>query len=210
MSRWESFWSWFVFLGAIGGYVPMVIGGWQHPADINVASYALWFVLSSTFLYSIIAQRQPGWRLPLGWIVGNVAMIVLGLARGGYTFNLGPAESIALFGLVLVIGTWAAVGTVTKRWNARILYLGSVAVDIVSFYPQLKQYLLPHDPPSGWTLIGWCLFFAGAALNLFAVERFVHKLVQKKQKALLTLEQSALSLENSIFIAITALVMYLA
>lgn len=220
MERHRIFWGWTVFVFSFGGYVPAAIGGWQHPSEVNVAAYSLWFILAGTFLYASRAQGFAGWRLPFGWLVGNAAIIVLAFWQGGHTFNLGPTESIALYGLITTVGAWVAVGQVTGKWDPRILFLGSIVTDILSFYPQIKQYLMPHEPPTCWLLAGWCMWLTGVSINLLAVDRLWKKLRMppdeyrksfgKDKKALLIVEESVLSLENGLFIMITLLIMFLA
>ncbi|MBI5004498.1 hypothetical protein HZC00_05405 [Candidatus Kaiserbacteria bacterium] len=109
------------------------------------------------------------------------------------------------------------MGGITGKWNPRILFLGSVMVDVLSFYPQVKQYLLPHDPPTNWLLLGWGMMLAGAIVNIVFVEGFFPKLWMsrtkywttfKKNKNLSSIfEESALSLENSILMIGTIFVM---
>ncbi|MDD5251263.1 MAG: hypothetical protein PHT12_01345 [Patescibacteria group bacterium] len=215
----QRFWSWLVFVFSVGAYAPLAVGGWQHPREINVAAFAIWAFLAATFLYASKTQGFAGWRLPFGWLIGNVAMVILGLVRGGYTFNLGPAEYVALYGFTGTVGLWVLIGQLTGRWDARVLYLGSIASDIASFYPQIKQYVLPHEPPTTWMLVGWLMFLIGAAVNLLAVERFVAKLMAGasgyqarygvRKKVASIFEESALSLENGAFILVTILVMTL-
>ena len=203
----QRLYSWVVFFFSAGAYVPLAIGGWQHPEEINVASYSLWLILASILLYSSRAQDFAGWRMPLGFVLGNGSMLVLALCLGEYTFNLGPAETIVLYGLITTISIWVAVGQTTGKWDPRILFLGGVAADILSFYPQLKQYLEPHDAPTSWMLLGWGMWIIGAFVNVALVERMVQKLRNKSKHPLLILEESAFSLENGLFMIVTVAVM---
>ena len=210
-------WSWLVFFVSIGAYVPLAVGGWQHPIEINIAAYGLWLTLAVMFAYSTHSQGFSGWRLPLGFLVGNGLMIGLGLARKGYTFNLGQAETTVLYGIIATLSMWIVVGTVKKKWDPRILYLGGIAADILSFYPQLKQYLLPHEPPTGWLIMAWTMFGIGTFVNFAIVESLFSKLImsaeryehvyEKEKRVLLILEESAFSVENFTFIVLTTLVM---
>jgi ABC-type uncharacterized transport system permease subunit len=155
--------------------------------------------------------------MPLGFFFGNGSLLVLGFTRGGYTFNLGQAETIALYGVIGTLSLWVAVGTVTKKWKPRILFLGGVTADILSFYPQLKQYLLPHEPPTDLMISGWCLWILMAFINVFLVEEFYKKLTmprtvyeqryEKSKSMLLIAEESIFSIENGVFMIVTVLVM---
>lgn len=217
MSRLQKFWGWVVFIFGVCANVPIAIGGWQHPIEINMASYSIWLIISGMLLYSSHSQGFAGWRMPLGFFFGNSSLLVLGFIRGGYTFNLGFAEIIALYGVIGTLSLWVAVGTVTKRWSPRILFLGGVTADILSFYPQLKQYLLPHEPPTNLMISGWCLWILMAFINIFLVEEFFKKLTmtkmvyerlyEKSKNALLIIEESIFSLENFIFMIATVFVM---
>jgi len=144
-----------------GGYIPILIGGFIQPSEVNLATYELWTIIVSLMLYSSIQQKQE-WILPFAWAIGNISTIVILFAfPRKWMFNLGDAESVALYGIVIVVGTWATVGGITKHWNPRILFLGSVAVDVASFYPVIKQYLLPHALPTEFLLLGGrCSFWA--------------------------------------------------
>jgi len=218
MPRNTNFWSWIVFVICVGAYVPIVIGGIRHHGEINMAGWVLWAIISCMMLYSSHSEGFVGWRLALGFLVGNISMIILGLSVGGYTFNLGPAEMIGLYGIVTVLSFWVAVGTITKKWSNHILVVGTVATDLLSFYPQLKQYLLPHESPTALMLVGWSLFALGTFVNFVFVEQlFVkltademtyRKLFERKNKNLLSIfEESAYSIENCAAVTITILVM---
>ncbi len=211
-------WSWIVFGFSAGGYMPVALGGMQHPREINMASYGIWTIISCMMLYSSYRERFAGWWMPLGFLAGNVTMIGLGFLMGGYTINLGPAEMVSIYGIVTVLSVWVAVGTVTKQWSNHILLLGTIATDIASFYPQLKQYLLPHERPTALLIIGWCLFASGAFVNFVFVERLFAKLGMSEasymqlygknaKSILLILEESAFSVENCVLIIITIFVM---
>src|SRR5262245_33990023 len=98
MSRRQEVWGWIVFALSVWAYLPVAIGGWRHPVEINLASYGVWLLIAGVLLYSYRSQGLLGWRLPFGFVIGNVAMLMLGLVRGGYSFNLGWAETIGLGG----------------------------------------------------------------------------------------------------------------
>lgn len=215
--RKELFWSWVVFILGVGAYVPIALGGWQHPKEINIALYSIWFIISTMLLYSSLARGFAGWRMPFGFLIGNVLLLALGFIRGGYTFNFGPVETVALYGVVVTLSLWVAVGTVRKEWNSRIIFIGGITADILSFYPQLKQYLLPHEPATQLMMLGWYLWIIMAFINVIVVEEFIKKLVMnelayasiygKSKKFWLIVEESAFSLENTVFIVVTVLVM---
>lgn len=217
MPRNKEVWSWIVFVVAAGAYLPIMWGGWHHPKEINVASFSIWLIISSLLLYSTRDQGFAGWRLALAFFIGNGSLVAEGLLRGGYTFNLGPAEVVALYGVITTLSVWVAVGTITKKWQPRILYLGGVTADVLSFYPQLKQYLLPHEPPTPWMIAGWCMFILSTAINVIMVEEMFKKLFmpaseyaakyEKSKRPLLIFEESIFSLENCLFVAITVIVM---
>ncbi len=210
-------WSWIVLLLSAGAYIPLAIGGWHHPTEINTASYSLWLIISGMLLYSSHSQGFAGWRMPLGFFIGNGSLLTIGLSLGGYTFNLGPAETIALYGIIGTLSVWMTVGLTTKKWKPRILFLGGIAADVLSFYPQLKQYLLPHEPPTTWMILGWSLWVLGAFINIVLVEKLFKKITltktmnekphERTKKTLLILEESAYSVENCLFMFITIIVM---
>ena len=190
-----------------GGYIPILIGGFIQPSEVNLATYELWTIIVLLMLYSSIQQKQE-WILPFAWAIGNISTIVILFAfPRKWMFNLGDAESVALYGIVIVVGTWATVGGITKHWNPRILFLGSVAVDVASFYPVIKQYLLPHALPTEFLLLGWTMFILGAFINLVFVDEFIGKVIRKEENLWSLVEKSALSLENIFFLSLTTLLM---
>ena len=198
----------------IGAYTPLVIGGWQHPIEINVACFSLWLILTMMFMITMKLKKFEGWRLALGYLIGNAAMVVLGVSRGGYTFNLGLAEKVVLYGIISTVCLWTIVGTVKtaigttdKRWDPNIIYWGGITADILSFYPQLKQYFGPHERPTVWLIIGWTLFGVGALVNIIKVERLPDIFVKKEKTVLSALNESAFSIENFVFIILTTIVM---
>lgn len=213
----QDLWGWIVFILGLVAYVPIAIGGWQHPSEVNLASYSIWLIISAILLYSSLSQGFAGWRMPLGFCLGNGAFLILGLTRGGYTFNLGAAETVALYGVITALSVWVAIGTITKKWQPRILFLGGVTADILSFYPQLKQYLLPHEPPTTLMISGWAIWILLAFINVFLVEGFLKKIMTprttyeqrygKPKRLLLIIEESAFSLENGVFMIIITLAM---
>jgi hypothetical protein len=87
MPRNNGFWNWVVLAVTVGGYVPLVIGGLHHHSEINLAAYSLWSIAMAMAFGSAFYMKYDTWRLALGFFIGNVTMIVLGLSVGGYTFN---------------------------------------------------------------------------------------------------------------------------
>jgi len=188
-------------------YVSVAIGGYQHRSELNAASYSIWLILSTMLAYSAKKQGLPCFHMLMTWVAGNAFMVVFSLAVGGYTFNLGVSEAVAFYGIVIVLAVWATAAAVTGKWNSRILFLGALGSDIASFYPQLKQYLLPHDPATNWMYIGWILWIIGSLAQLIYVDEFMLKWSAKAKPRLTLIEESAASLENSILLIITTLVM---
>ena len=184
-----------------GASVPLLIGGWQHPIEINLAAYTLWIMLAAMLAYSMWAQHQPTWRMMLGFLLGNVSMVTLGLVRGGYTFNLGTSELIVLFGMVLTVVVWLTARQITSSSNPRILLLGGVTIDVITYYPLFKQYLMQHEPPTAWLKLGWCMQLTGITINLFVVERIVQKIRYREKPMPTILEETAFSLECCIFVS---------
>lgn len=205
--------EWIVFLLGTGGYIPIIIGGIAHPTEINIATYGLWLILCSLIAYSSRKQHFVGWFMPFGWVVGQAGIITVALCIGGYTFNLDAEEMIVFYGIIVTLSVWVIVGQQTKKWNPRILFWGGVIADILSFYPQIKQYLAPHDAITLWLVLGWSMFIADMFINLIFLERLPQKLAMPKEKyrakygeqknIFLLLESSFLGLENIILLSLT-------
>lgn len=206
MSQSSRFWQWTVFVITLASYVPIMVGGWQHPSEINLASYAVWIMMASMILYSSWDQGFLGFFLPLGFLIGNLVIVAFGLCLGGCTFNLGVGESFGLFGILGTLSVWIAYGNVTKKWSSRILYWGTIITDVISFYPQWKQYLLPHDKPTPWMLVGWFGCFLASAVNIMCVEGLFKKLGKDSH---LPWEQSAFSIESCFLTMVTIILMAL-
>jgi hypothetical protein len=218
MPRNNGLWNWVVLVVTVGGYVPLVIGGLHHHSEINLAAYSLWAIAMAMAFGSAFYMKYDTWRLALGFFIGNVTMIILGLSVGGYTFNLGKSETLSLYTIVAALSIWGAIGTVTKKWNNRLLLFGAIASDVISFYPQLMQYLKPHERPTSMLLVGWTFWALGAAISFIFVEKFFTKLMMSKEEYMRTfdkpskniasiLEESAFSFENFALITITMWVM---
>lgn len=213
----QKVWPWVVFLLSCGGYVPLSIGAYLHPAELNMSTYSLWAILSVLMTYSAVQQKYPGWMMQFGWLVGNVLMLSVACYMQQFIFNLGMSETIALYGIILVVGVWVTIGKMTGKMDPRILFLGTVFVDMLSFYPQLKQYLLPHEAPTMWLLFGWVMFLFGTFCNLIWVERLFLKLLTpngtyetrfgETKRVIAIIETSALSIENLILLALTLWIM---
>jgi len=204
----QKIWNTVVFIFSAGGYVPIAIGGWQHPGEVNIATYGLWTIIVSIMLYSYLVQKYDGWIMPFGWVIGNFSMVAMAIFfLKDWTFNLVPEETCALYGILTVVSVWAAVGQITKTWDPRILFFGTILVDIFSFYPEIKFYVLPHPIASDWKIAGWTMFFLGTVLNLIFVERFLEKF--HRERSWRTVEHSALSLENAVLLLVTVVLMTL-
>ncbi|MDB5204100.1 MAG: hypothetical protein JWP09_128 [Candidatus Taylorbacteria bacterium] len=200
-------WDNIVLVLSAGAYIPLAIGGWQHPEEINLASYSIWLILATMLMISSRAQGYDGWKLLAGFLTGNFSMLIFGLCLRGTTFNLGDAEKIVLYGLITTIVIWVIWSTLKKKGNPRILFLGGIITDVMSYYPQIKQYLLPHDPPSWWLLAGWYMWIMAATITLIKVEKLVMKIRKQPEHRMKILEESAYTFENLFFMIITVVIM---
>jgi hypothetical protein len=190
-----------------GAYIPLAIGGWGHPSEINIVTYTLWFVLSGVVAYSLWVQDLSGWRLPVAYVVGNGAIVGLGLGRGHFTFNLNLEGAIILYGLVGTFSVWALFGNaIGGRWRVSILLWGSIAADVVSFIPLWLQYVVPHNP-TRLTLVGWIMWLVGALISLIWVEKVFEKLSIRENKKIKVLGDSAFAIENALLVVITLVIM---
>ena len=104
--------------------------------------------------------------MPFGWVVGQTVIITVAFCIGGYTFNLGTEEMVVFYGIVATLSVWVAVGQQTENWNPRILFWGGILADILSYYPQFKQYLAPHDVITVWLITGWSMFITDMFINM--------------------------------------------
>ena len=169
-------WNWSVFALGVIAFVPIALGGWHHPPEINLASYAVWSILSGTLLYSARAQGFTGWVLLLAYFLGDFAITAMMAAVGGGTFNLGAEEAIVIGGMTATFSVWTVVGKMTGRWSPRILFLGGIMAEFISYYPQAKQYYGPHETPTVLGLLGWGMWVSAGLLNLCMAERLPSKL----------------------------------
>jgi len=210
--------AWVAFVFSVGGYIPLAIGVYRHPVELNIATFSLWAILSALMTYSAVKMKFPGWRMQFGWLIGNIGMLCVAAHLQRFTFNLDPAETIALYGIIITVGVWLTVGKVTGKLNDHILFIGVVATDVLSYYPQFKQYLLPHESPTIWLMCGWAMFFLGAICNIVWVDEMFKKLFTPRQvyparfggnekNVLAIFESSAISFENAILIATTIFIM---
>ena len=202
--------GWSVFALTLLAYIPLGLGSWNKPAEFNMPSFLAWVLLAGQFLFATHSQGFDGWRMPFGYFIGNIGVVIVMLYRGGYTMNLTFTEHI-LFGGTILVGTiWFICYQRSKKSNPRILYFGNILVDMISFYPQIKQFAGVHDPVSLKTLLGWAMFLLIAVINVFVVERFMKKIAMKdreyefafnrKKRVMSILEESLFSIEQSIFI----------
>ncbi|HEX7724563.1 MAG TPA: hypothetical protein VF438_02395 [Candidatus Paceibacterota bacterium] len=209
--------GWIVFATGLGAYVPLIVGGWSNPSETNIACFGIWVVLSVTLCFCQRVQKYDGWRIQVAFAIGNIIVVFVALARGGYTFNIGAQETIALYGFAIIVCLWAAIGAATKKWNADILYLGTITVDFVSFYPILKQFLEPHQSASVWGITGWIMFGLAALINFAFVEQLFkrlftnaedyEKIFEEPKSNVKIWKASAFSLENFTLIVITVTLM---
>jgi hypothetical protein len=212
-----KFFGWLVFGVGLGAYIPLIIGGWQHPSETNIACFIIWIMLAGMFSYSAYVQKYDGWRINLAFLFGNITVVVIALMRGGYTFNLGPSEMISLYGIVGTLCLWVVIGVTTKKWSADVLYLGGIIADILSFYPILKQYLERHERATTLGVIAWSMFGIAAFLNFTCVEQLFRRLrlnrpayaimFQEEKSLIKIFKNSAFSLENFSLIVITTVLM---
>jgi hypothetical protein len=205
-----------VLLLTMAGNIPVGIGGILHPPELNLASFSIWLIISAMLLYSTVAQQLPGWHLPLGFVIGNASLVILGLSIDGSTFNLGETEAFGLYGIVITLCIYGCVAASNKYrghgklWDPNIVFYGAILTDLVSFYPQAKQYLLPHDPMTWWGLAGYTMFLLASLLTAFWVEQMYRKLrmgpreylqTYKKEKRVWgIIKDSLFALEQVVFI----------
>ncbi len=185
-----------------GAYVPLAIGAYMHPAELNLPSYLLWLLLTATMLYAQRKGGDPGWSMTLAFMLGNVVMVCLAPFSPGYTFDIGMHEGIGIFGMAATVLIYALCGGTSKTRNPRILYRGMIAVDVSAYYPFLKQYVGPHEPATWWFILGCMLFFLGAVTNLIKVEGFFVKFrsTTSRKEKLEVLETSLFSMEIIFFL----------
>lgn len=207
MPKRENFWNAVSVFFVTVAYLPIIIGGWIHPAEINIATYGLWTMLFILYGYSSWKLKKPDLPLVLCCIVGDLLVTVLGLAAGG-AFVLGKVEGVGIIGLALTVGSFLVYGMIRKL-DDRIIAWGVIVTDVVSFYPMAKQYLwMKHEPMSAFGLAGWWCFLLGALAMLFGSQRFVEKIVTRSSRLPATLEQSALALEQVLFQSGMIYIMY--
>ncbi len=207
MPQTNTFWYRVVMIVAVLGYVTLAIGGYTHRSELNIASYGIWLVLSAMMAYAAKKQKLPIYHMVMTWVIGNGLMIVFSLAVGGYTYNLEVAGTIAIYGIGLTFAAWGAIAAITKKTNSRILFLGAIASDIASFYPQLKQYWQPHEPATRWMYAGWILWIVASIIQTLCIDRFPYHWMAKEKSRLLLLEESAPALENSLLLIVTTILM---
>ena len=186
----------------MAGNMFIIAAGWQHPEESNMASFMLWLIISTAYLFSSWKLKLP-LSLGVAFIIGNILLISCALLRGGYTFNLGPAEYIALFSVIIGITCWAAYGTIRKKWDARLLLLGTIAADVLSFYPQNKQYFGPNEAPSYLLFLGMGTWVFSMAFNIVFIDKFFQNMFDGKEKRWSILLNSTVSIENFCLLLVT-------
>ncbi|MES2203384.1 MAG: hypothetical protein V4474_03630 [Patescibacteria group bacterium] len=203
-------WDDTVFLITVGGNLPLAVGGWSHPSEINTASYSIWLIIASMLVYSSRAQGASV-RLPLGFVVGNVSMLVLAYIRGGSTFNLGAAESLALYGVIGTLCIWLGHGASTGRWSPKLMFYGAVFADVLSFYPQAKQYIEPHEPMTWLGISCFAMWLIASSIVVIKIDRMPQQLREILQRPLslqqlklgcVVMEKSLFPLEQIVFIGL--------
>ena len=70
------------------GNLFLVLAGWNHPEEANMASYVLWLLISCSYTYGCIRMGTSR-ALGYAFFSGNLTLIACSLLRGGWTFNLG-------------------------------------------------------------------------------------------------------------------------
>lgn len=188
------------------GNIFLIIAGWNTPAESNIAAYMLWFIISSTYIFSSWKLKLP-MSLGLAFLSGNTLLILFSLVRGGYTFNLGAGEYTSLFTMVIGITCWSTYGAITKKWDARWLLVATIAADVLSFYPHNKQYFGPNEVPSYFLFLGAGTWSLSMLYNLVFIDKFFKKLADKKEKLGTTILNSAISIENFFLLLMTMFVM---
>lgn len=188
-------WGRVVCFFTLGMYIPLFIGGVVQPDKLNIASFGIWTFLSLVFAYLSKVLGHRGWRMAMGYFGGNIAIVGLAFYQGGYTANLEASESTALFGVVGTICAWIIYGLRTGTWPPRVLYLGFVLAEALSFYPFIKQFWGPSEFVGNWTYLAWVMGVIGPALNLLLVERLHARLRIESGKRRIV-EGSLYSLEN--------------
>jgi hypothetical protein len=204
---------WFVFLLSSMAYAPLMYGIYLHPEEGNLASYSVWLLLSGALLYSSCKLNYAGWPMSCGWFVGIILTLGFMVWRGGYTYNLDANETRRFYGICLALILWILYGFKTGMWKPRALYLGCVFVDVISFYPLIKQYTLPHEAPTKYMVLAYGMWLLGAVVNVLWVERMPQRLLAAVRSGASwkerwrILEESLLSLENTMFLATMLIIM---
>ncbi len=169
-------WGWTVFVLTLAAYVPMIWGSATNPEENNIISWVLWAVLAALFLYSSLDQGFSGWRLPLAFLVGNIAMVATAVICGGY-YKLDSKELIVLIGVVGSVAIWKINQVWTGKEESRILFYGCMAADMVCFYPMAKYWVAEATQRASLgTIVGWELCLVGILINMLKVEKFLDKL----------------------------------
>lgn len=157
------------------GNLMLILAGWNTPEEANLASYTLWLLISMSYTYGCIRMNESR-SLGYAFFFGNVFLIGFALLRGGWTFNLGLAESIGFISLTMVVGGWGTYGLIYGTWRGEWLLAGTIFTDVLSFYPQNKQYFGPNEPPSAFLFIGLSLFALSMLYNIVFIEKTVQKI----------------------------------
>lgn len=215
MPNYEGVWSWIVFALSVGAFVPLGISGWQHVGEINMAAYLIWLITMSILLYSLRKKGFAGWRMPLGYVVGNAVVFVIGIFRRG-KWNLTLTEDILLFGIVIALSSWVAIrkekgGQREKQKKRRVnvlLYASVISVG-GSFYPMITDYLRPnHWHPPFLMMLGWWLWILASILNLIFVDKFLERMrTEARERARFVVEASLFSIVNFVLMCYVVILM---
>ena len=187
------------------GNLMLVLAGWQNPYEANMASYILWLLISCSYTYGCLKIKEsPSLGYAFFW--GNVLLITFALLRGGWTFNLGLAEAVAFLSLGTVVSAWTTYGLIKKKWKYEWLLMGTIFTDVLSFYPQNKQFFGPNEAPSMFLFMGLGLFALSMLYNLAFIEQTIQKIKagEPLTRVILT---SGIATENLILLCVTMYVM---
>lgn len=168
--------GWVVFMIFITATICFIIGGINRPEEINIYSWSSWLLLSILFLWSCKAQGFANWRMPLAFVIANIAILILAFYQGGYTTNLTTAEVTVFFCVLTTLSVWIYVGKTKNIWSPRIIFWGSIISDLATYYPQTKQYWGPNPIPGRWTMIGWAFALTAYTIQIFLVDKVIDHL----------------------------------
>ena len=188
------------------GNLLLMIAGWKHPEEANIASYVMRLFISSTYTFSCWWLKSS-MALGYAFIIGNIFLLSTTLIRGGHTINIGAVETIGLFSILISMLIFSTYGAITKKWDGRILLCGTITSDVLSFYPQYKQYLDPNDPPSYFLLLGLLVWALAMLHNIVLVQKTVQRIRLGNEKVSKVLLDAAISVENFVLLLLAIYIM---